>query len=186
MEQKKQLTVTSIRRTAGAIGDGGQRRPGNLLINGLWFSSRELRNCLIGAGLEANIPVLALKGAKITYKEITITPEDLVANPDGVKMQIQGRDVVFKKPGTNQVEMDIDFTSVNVTENLINLAKLSTMYQGYSRAPQTTQAPAATPVKEETLEDAGNSGAASESLDENAQQGDGVQQGAGAHVDLHE
>lgn len=156
MEKIKQLKVTSIRRTAGTIGEGGQRRPGNLLINGLWFSSRELRNVLIGAGLEPDMPVLALKGATITYKEITITPEDLVTNPEGLKMMIQGREVTFKKPGVNQVEMDVDFTSVNVTENLINLAKLSSMYKGYrNQAPAPVAAPAE-PVKEEALEPPAN------------------------------
>ena len=125
MLKRKQLVVNTIRRAAGTIGPDGKRMLGNILINGMWFSSRELRNCLIGASLSPQIPVLALKGAKLSYDELTITPEDVEANPEGVIVNIQGRPVTFKKAGENHINMDIDFSSLNITENILNLAKLS-------------------------------------------------------------
>lgn len=145
---KKSLRINTIRTAAPRA---GSNLPGNLLINSTpespkWFSRREWRNYLIGAGLSADIPVMSFMGCNLTYDELVVTQEALDANGGSYKHVINGREIEYKKPGTNNINLAIDFSSVNVTESTINLAKLSSMF------PRTFQQ--VTPVARPALQQA--------------------------------
>ena len=139
--KNKSIRISTIRRAASKLAGV----PGNLLINGQWFSSREWRNCLIGNGLNPDIPVMAFNGGTIRYKELEITQAMLDAGNGEVKHTVNGREVTYKKPGVNNIELDIDFATVNVTDAAINLTKLSTMMPDRRNAPRPTT-PAAAPA----------------------------------------
>jgi hypothetical protein len=144
LSTKKSLRISSIRRAASKI----PGVPGNLLINGQWFSSREWRNILIGAGMDPLTPVMAFQGATIVYQTLSITQAELDAVDattgkvaGEVKVKLNGRDVTFKKVGDNNVNMEMDFTSISVAEG--TLASLA--FQGKLAKSGTTR-PVATPA----------------------------------------
>lgn len=126
---KKKLVIRTIR---GSAPRPGSNIPGDILINSTdeklnWFSRREWRNNLVGAGLTGEEPYLAFIGQAITYEEVVVTQADIdaatTAGLEGVEIMLQGRKVTYKKPGVHNVNLTFDFANVDL-DKLISAAKL--------------------------------------------------------------
>lgn len=168
MEQKKRtLRINEIRRAASKI----PGVPGNLIINGEWFSSRELRNALIGMGLSADIPVTFLRGATISFTTLKVTPEDIAASPEGVKHTVNGKEITFKKAGDNNIGLTLDLSGLNLTDSDLKLAELSKMFPRENRGVRPAAAPVAQPAEtivDEHIGEEAEAGMAHENLAEGA------------------
>lgn len=152
--EKKRLRIATIRSAGSKNG-----LPGNLLINSTpdkpnWFSRREWRNQLIGAGLSPDIILPAFVGATINYEVLTVTQADIDAGGGVYKHTVGGREIEYKKPGVHNINLEIDFSTVNVTESTKNLAGLSQLYPD-RRTIQAPQPQQTRKTAEETLEDEG-------------------------------
>jgi len=126
---KKPIVVRTIR---GSAPRPGTNIPGDILINSTqdkpnWFPRREWRNQLVGAGLTGEEPYLAFIGLKLIYEEVTIDQADIdaaiAAGKEGVVMMLQGREVTFKKPGVRNINLEFDWSTINVA-GLIDAVKL--------------------------------------------------------------
>lgn len=153
--QAKTLTIRSIKR---ARNRANPSIPGNLLINSTgdaikdqlcWFSGREWSNNIISADLPRELPIAAFMGARITYDVLDITQELLDANPAGYKITIGGREIIYKKVGVHNVNLNIDWSTVNFTENTVNMVRIKALFPSNVLAPRPV-APAAQP---ETIEE---------------------------------
>lgn len=159
--KKKSLRISSIRQAASSIPGA----PGNLLINTQgeakpenWFSSREWRNFMSGAGLNPDLPVVLFRGSTLTYEELTITPDMInmpsTANPEVLvyRIKLNGREVEYKQPGVHNINLSLDLNTVPA-EILWGVAELSMKF----RRPRqvgvgTTVAPAAVETLDEATE----------------------------------
>lgn len=155
--KRKSVRINNIRRAAPRQTASGLV-PGNLIVNstgaqnsGMWFSSRELRNVLVGAGLNADIPVMSFVGCTWSYDEFEITQAMLDENNGEIKLMIAGREVSYKKPGINRVNLDVDFSSVNITEGTINIARLSNMFKRETTATQPARPAVTQPAQQEEM-----------------------------------
>lgn len=120
--------------------------PGNWRINDMWFSAVEMRNNFIAAKLNPDISPSVLIGCTINYNELEITQAMLDAGGGEHKEIINGREVSYKMVGINNIGAKIDWSTVTVTENHINLAELSQKLGGFGArrtAPVRTARPAA-------------------------------------------
>lgn len=159
METKRvKIRINTIRRAA----DQANGMPGNLLINSKqgepnWFPNREFRNLLIGAGLTGEEPPFGFVGATMTYDRVTVDQKDIdeaiKAGKEGVEVLAQGRTITYKKPGVHNINLELDWSTVNITDSTLALAKLSKLYTRRTAANTPTR-PMITPgTQDETLEE---------------------------------
>lgn len=160
MQIKKKVTqVKTIRSTGGQNG-----LPGNFLINPTydasgkptnesWFSSRDVRNSLLGNGLNSRMPCLWLVGCSLVHEVLTVEQSDIDgAKADGkdafeYKPRSAKAPIKYKQPGVHNINTEIDMTNMS-PEKLMMMSDLSLKYQ------RTTPAPAAVaPVVTEDDED---------------------------------
>lgn len=143
MSNIKNVRINTIQR-AGVSAAQRLKNPnavGNILINGEWVSSIEWRNNLLGAGLPTDIALPTFLGSNVTFRVLEITQEMLTAGGGTHIEKLNGRDVTFKQPGKYNVEMKIDFSTMTVTDNALNLNKLVQMLGAPRRNNQVSQAP---------------------------------------------
>lgn len=154
--KKKVTLIKSIRSTGGTNG-----LPGNYLINPVydanqkptnesWFSSREIRNSLLGNGLNPRIPCLWLVGCTLVGETLTIEQKDLdeakAQGKDAFEYQPRNRKepIKYKQVGTHNINMELDMTNLS-PEKLYQLSDLSMKHQ---RQVQTTAPAVAAPVED--------------------------------------
>lgn len=157
---KKNLTIASIRGTAPRP---GTTIPGNLIINGDWFSRAEFRNLLIGAGLSPDLPYFSFVGVKGSYEQLTITQEminegiktgEVVKGRDGIDRkgyihEAQGRKVAYSKPGVANINLSLDFSSllkdygfgevIKTSADLVRMTAVPARSSSAVRQPGTTE-----------------------------------------------
>jgi len=135
---KKAVRVNSIRQAAGSV----PGLPGNLIINQKdevkpenWFSSREWKNSLLGAGINGRTPCYLFKGATLTYERLEITAEDITNGGGSYKHQFPGKDsngnprvVEYKQPGIHNINLQVDLSSMPIDVQM-SLADLALKHQ---------------------------------------------------------
>lgn len=134
---QKTVRISNISQAAPVNG-----RPGNLIINRqedanknvmahCWFSSREFRNALLGAGFSPLIPVSLFQYATIHFTQLTIEPED-VAGGQVAKFTFPGKNregtgprvVEYKQAGIHNINMTLDLGSMS-PDQIITISDLS-------------------------------------------------------------
>lgn len=150
--KKKVTLVKSIRQTGGTNG-----LPGNYLINPTydanqkptndsWFPSRDVRNSLLGNGLNSRMPCLWLVGCSLVHEVLTVEQSDIDAakasGKDAFEYQPRTRKepIKYKQPGVHNINVEIDMVNLS-PEKLFMMSDLSMKY-----ARVNTPAPAALPA----------------------------------------
>lgn len=163
--KKKATVVRNIRQTGGQNG-----LPGNFLINTTydaagkptpesWFPSRDIRNSLLGNGLNSRIPCLWLVGCTLRHDVLTITEQDIAdakaAGKLGFEYKLRNRKepIVYKTAGSHNINVEIDATALSA-EKLMMVSDLSMKYARTNVPTVASAAPLeAEEIIDETLKD---------------------------------
>lgn len=121
----KTLVISSIQRGAPRKDTG---LPGNMIINNdKWFSGVEYRNQILGAEFPLDIPSTVFLRSTWRYTELTVT-EEMLNEGNGVhKETINGREVSFKKVGISNIELRIDWSTINFTDSDVNATRIKAL-----------------------------------------------------------
>lgn len=160
---KKSTTITTIRR---ARNKNNPNVPGNIIINPTgdpvqdakrWFSGREWTNNIVGGELPREIPITAFIGARITYDVLSVTQEMLDAGiVDGVpqhKELIGGREIIYRTVSEHNVNLAIDWSTMNFTDSTVNMTKIKAMFRAPTQAPTLPAKVAPASLVEQLIEE---------------------------------
>lgn len=160
---KKVTRITNIQLTGRT---GGIQ--GNFIINrktdaagavlpDCWFSSREVRNSLLGAGLSSTLPCVWLVGCSLAHEVLTIEQSDIdaakAAGKAGFEYKLAGRQepVVYKQAGVHNINATLDMGSMPM-DKLLQISKLSMEFRTRPASLAAASAPAPLEPTDETAE----------------------------------